>query len=296
MAVTLVLVVGPLLLGLAGLLSSRRAAADPTSSAAPWDWSLTAKSVLLYTLSFNLTFFVQEFFLVLSKALTPGLRATLYHNNHRWEGGNPLASLMQGTGATAIFLAGITCAFLLARGAGRSITSRLFLIWMTYNGFMQSLPQVIIGAVEPENDVGMAMNYLHFGAALKTAAAFIALVLIPLVGLSLTGSFLGLAQDSAQTASARARIRFVFLAATLPAMTAILLIIPFRVPRSWIEVALVPVVVTGTGISWLQFGAWRVSATAKARPGGISEMYLLGAVLILFLVFQLVLRPGIHFY
>jgi hypothetical protein len=281
---------------LAGLLNSRRAAAGPTDSAAPWDWTLTAKSALLYTLSFNLIFFVQELFLVLSKVLTPGLRATLYHNNHQWEGDNPLASLLQGTGATAIFLTGIACAFLLARGSGRSITSRLFLIWMAYNGFLQSLPQVIIGSVEPENDVGMAMNFLHFGAVAKTVAAFIALALIPLAGLSLIGPILRLAQDPVQIADVRARTRFVFLAATLPALASILLIIPFRVPRNWIEVAMVPAVVTGIGIAWLQCGAWRVSAMAEARPGGMSVIYLLAAVLLLFLMFQLVLRPGIHFY
>jgi hypothetical protein len=31
-------------------------------------------STLLYTLAFNLTFFIQELFLVVPKALTPGLR------------------------------------------------------------------------------------------------------------------------------------------------------------------------------------------------------------------------------
>jgi hypothetical protein len=57
--------------------------------------------VLLYTLAFNLTFFIQELFLVVPKALTPGLRPTLFHNNHLWQGEHPLASLFQGTGALA---------------------------------------------------------------------------------------------------------------------------------------------------------------------------------------------------
>jgi hypothetical protein len=93
-AVALVLVAGPLLLGLTGLIRARRAPADAVPEPAmPWNWKLTINSALLYALAFNLTFFIQELFLVLPKALTPGLRPTLFHNNHSWEGENPLANL-----------------------------------------------------------------------------------------------------------------------------------------------------------------------------------------------------------
>jgi hypothetical protein len=98
---------------------------------------------------------------VLPKAFTPGLRPTLYHNNHHWDGDNPLANLFQGTGALAIFVSGVACALLLRRRRADSPTMRLFLVWMTYNGLFQSLPQVVVGALNPGNDVGMAMHYLH---------------------------------------------------------------------------------------------------------------------------------------
>jgi len=296
-AVALVLLAGPLLLAVAGLTTARRTPRDAaTQRTVRWNWNLTVTSALLYTLAFNVTFFIQELFLVLPKALTPGLRPTLFHNNHQWEGDNPLASLLQGTGALAIFLTGIAGALLLRRGPGRSSTRWLFLIWMTYNGFLQALPQVIVGSLVPQNDVGMAMEYLHWGAPAKTAAALLALATIPCVGVWLTGPLLSLARDPADLASPRARTRFIFEVATLPALTAILLIIPFRVPRNWIEVVMVPVVVTFIGITWLQASAWRDS-TAKADPrlGAGSITYALTAVVLLLLVFQLLLRPGIHF-
>jgi hypothetical protein len=286
------------MLGAAGLVSARGASAHaPPYSAVQWNWRLPLASALLYTLAFNLTFFIQELFLVLPKALIPGLKPTLFHNNHSWEGDNPLAGLMQGTGALAIFLSAIVCALLLRRATLRSSTMRLFLIWMTYNGFLQSLPQVIIGAVEPQNDVGMAMNYLQFGATAKTAAAFAALAAIPIVGLWLIRPLLTLAQDPAQRARPGARTRFVFHVATLPALTAILLIIPFRVPRHWTEVVMVPVVVTLIGTAWIQAGAWRAGGIkAAGSENAPSIANPLGAVLILFLVFQLLLRPGVRFY
>jgi hypothetical protein len=297
-AVLLMLVVGPLLLGLKGLNSARRKSAGALSEAtSTWDWKLTITSALLYALAFNLTFFIQELFLVLPKALTPGLRPILFHNNHRWEGQNPLASLFQGTGALAIFVSASFCVLLLKLRPTRSASLRLFLIWMAYNGFLQSLPQVVIGSIEPENDVGMAMGYLRLGGAAKMVAALVALIAIPVVALSLRGALLSLAANAVDITSSRARTRFAFRVATVPALAAILLIIPFRVPRNWVEVVAVPVVVTVIGIAWIQTGAWaNEGAQARGTLSSKSIAYAIGALLMLLLVFQLVLRPGVRFY
>jgi hypothetical protein len=297
-AVLLVLVVGPLLFGVRGLTAARRTSGGaPAGLLSAWDWKLSTTSALLYALAFNLIFFIQELFLVLPKAFTPGLRPTLFHNNHRWEGDNPLASLFQGTGALAIFVTGLICAFLLKRGVGRSSSVRFFLIWMAYNGFLQSLPQVVIGSVEPENDVGMAMDYLRLGTPLKAAAALMALIAIAAAALWLRRPLLSLAHSAHDIDSSRARSTFMFRAATVPALTAILLIIPFRVPRNWIEVVAVPVVVTVVGIAWMQAGAWAVEGVqARGASSSKSIAYACSALLILLLLFQLVLRPGVRFY
>lgn len=53
-------------------------AGDAAVPVTPWNWKLTVASALLYTLAFNSIFFTQELFLVLPKALTPGLRPTLF--------------------------------------------------------------------------------------------------------------------------------------------------------------------------------------------------------------------------
>src|SRR5688500_14401528 len=152
-----VLLAAPLVIGLAAWARSRR---DPGGGERP-SLRFGALSALTYVLAFNLTFFIQELFLVVPKALTPGLRPTLYHNNHRWLGENPLAHLLQGTGALAIFIGATVCMVLLERGRIRSNTVRLFVVWMAFSGFFQALPQVIIGAFVDNNDVGMAMNYLR---------------------------------------------------------------------------------------------------------------------------------------
>jgi hypothetical protein len=262
-----------------------------------WNCRLMVGSGLLYTIAFNLIFFIQELFLVVPKAFTPGLRPTLFHNNHTWEGDSPLVGLLQGTGAVATFLTATACVVLLRCGWGRSSTSRLFLIWMAYNGYFSSLPQVVIGAFVPANDVGMSMQYFGLSPTVKTAAAIVALAAMPWLGVCLTRPLLSVAEAPGEIATAAARTGFVFRVATVPAVAAIALIVPFRVPRNWIEVVMVPVVVTFIGILWMQASAWLLrDVDARGDSRNMSVGRLAAAAVVLLLVFQLVLRPGIRFY
>jgi hypothetical protein len=258
---------------------------------------LAIASALLYTLAFNLTFFIQELFLVVPKAFVPELQPTLFHNNHLWLGHHPLENLFQGTGALATFISGVVCIMLLRGRRVTSTTGRLLLFWMAFSGFFMSLPQVVVGALVPENDVGMAMDYLQLDTGGKAVAAVAALAAIAPISIALSRILFGFAQDPADVGSGFARTRFVFRLATLPALAAIPLIFAFRVPRNWIEVAIVPVVVTIVGVIAIHSVAWRVESkgvTQDAPP--VSIAFVLAAVIALLLVFQLVLRRGIAFY
>lgn len=288
--VAIVIFFGPLVLGIVGVLRTRGMA---RAALPKWDWRVSVASALLYVLAFNLTFFIQELFLVLPKAFTPGLRPTLFHNNHTWQGHHELASLFQGTGALAILIVGVSCALLLRDGGRRLPVTRLFLVWMAYNGFFQSLPQVVVGAFNPQNDVGMAMEYFDLSVTCKILLALSALATMPFVALWLAWQLLALAD----LGSGESKTRFVFLAATLPALAAVALIIPFRVPREVIEVVILPVVVTVIGVAWMQAGAWRLPAapaTVSRPPWPIAR--LSAAVVILLAIFQFILRPGIQFF
>jgi hypothetical protein len=300
-AALLAVVAGPAALALAGWLRARYTLpAQGAGVRRRWRWKLTAMSALLYVLAFNLTFFIQELFLVLPKALTPGLRPTLFHNNHTWHGHHPLASLFQGTGALATFAAGGLCALLLTRGTGKSAAARLFLFWMAYSGMFMALPQVAIGAVSTQSDLGMAMSYLGLALPAKVVLALLALAAIPLIAARLARLLLAQAGDTPLIATAGGRHLFVFEAATLPALVALPVIFLFRIPREWTEVVMVPVAVTVVGLLWIQAGAWRARQGSVDAPGPASGpesiAWPLAAVLALLLLFQLLLRPGIRFY
>lgn len=292
-AALVVVVAGPLALGVTGWFKARRT--PPGSGRA--NWKLIVASALLYVLAFNLTFFIQELALVLPKALTPGLRPTLFHNNHSWDGASPLAALFQGTGALATLLTGLVCAILLRLGAGKSTTRRLFLFWMAYSGVFLALPQVVIGALSDQSDVGMAMGYFKLGAADKTIAALLALAAIPLAAFWIGRLLVSRVGSQEQVGDAKGRKSIVFQNATLPGILALPVILLFRVPREWIEVLLVPAVVTAAGLAWMQAGAWCVSTQAAGNGGAVDSISRpLVAVLCLLLIFQVLLRPGIHFY
>lgn len=255
-------------------------------------WVLS--SALLYTLAFNLTFFIQELFLVVPKALTPGLHAVLYHNNHAWQGSNPLSSLWQGTGVLATLVSALLSLVLLRRRT-RSAGMRLFLVWMAFSGFFMALPQVALGALSSRSDVGMAMTYLALSAPARAGAALAALALMPLAAWAVVREFLSCAPGISPLASGRARVRCIVQLVVLPALIAIPLIIPFRVPREIVEVAAVPAVVSILGALWVLILAppARIVRPAVAAPAPIALP--LAAALALLAVFQLLLRRGIPF-
>ena len=87
----------------------------PRGGAAPIDGRALAAGTILCALAFNLTFFWQELWLVIPKAMTPGLHPILYHNDHDWTGTAPIVELLQGSGAIATLLSGL--AFLIADAA-----------------------------------------------------------------------------------------------------------------------------------------------------------------------------------
>jgi hypothetical protein len=254
-------------------------------------WAPKVHSMLAYVLAFNITFFIQELFLVLPKSMVPGLTATLFHNNHDWTGTDPIAELFQGTGAVAILASGLIFALIAARQAKPSF----FVLWMAFHGLFQSLPQFVVGAIAGGNDVGRAYDYLGIGPAGETLMALLALAAMPVAGILLGRQFLAAAWDQRQLGSYCCRFGFLLRTAGLPALAALPIVILFRVPREWIEVLAPPLLVPLFGYGWLQLAAFKPGGAQARGIRPDSVIPLLVAAVILLAIFQLVLRPGITF-
>jgi hypothetical protein len=253
-------------------------------------WRPMAFSTLAYVLAFNLTFILQELFLVLPKAMVPGLHPILYHNNHRWVGEAPIADLFQGTGALAILLSGLLfCAI-----AARQKRPSFLVLWLAFQGLFQSLPQFIVGAISPAQDVGQAYQYLGIGNG-KALVALTALAVIPFAGIWLGKRFTATAWEPGQVDSKRSRFGYLLRMAGIPTVAAIPILILFRIPRELIEVLAPPVLVALLGYGWLQLAAFRRSSAGAQGEAPDRLVPLLVAVAGLLAIFQLVLRPGVPF-
>ena len=236
-----------------------------------------AASVLQCALAFNLTFFWQELWLVIPKALTPGLHPILFHNNHDWTGASGLTELLQGSGAIATLISGLAFCAVLTLAKRASPSWRSFFFWMAFQGLYQSLIQLAIGALLPGNDMGRALVYLGLSETAKMALLALAGLAMPFAGLWLARRFPG-----------------AIGAMIFSGLLSVIVIVPFRVPRNVIEVALVPLIINVIGTGWLVLGAGMAgrNESATARDNILGPALALCATL---LFFQLVLRPGIAF-
>lgn len=270
----------PLALGL--ILSRRRLLAISASS--------VTGSVLLCALAFNLTFFWQELWLVIPKALTPGLHPILFHNDHDWSGSAPITELLQGSGAVATFITGLGFAYSLTRLRNASSSLRLFCFWMAFQGLYQSLTQLAVGTLLPGNDVGRALAYLNVGQAGRIALLLVAVAAMAYTALTLARLFPTEKGGSSLPSGITPSVLVT------SALLSVLLVVPFRLPRNLIEAALIPLIVNVIGAGWtilamaiLPAGS-SISKPARAAIAGPA----LGLVAVL-LIFQLILRRGISF-
>jgi hypothetical protein len=246
--------------------------------------------VLICGLAFNLTFFWQELWLVIPKALTPGLHPILFHNDHDWSGSAPIAELLQGSGAVATLISGLGFSAALAKLRNVPGSWRLFFFWMAFEGLYQSLSQLAVGSLLPGNDVGRALTFLNVGES-----GHIALLLLAVAGMAFAGLILARllpAEGGQGSTPPRTAIGVVVTSAVL----AVIVIIPFRLPRNLIEAALIPLIVNVIGAGWIVLAA----ALLPAAPPGAKPVRaaMTGPALslgIVLLVFQLILRRGISF-
>jgi hypothetical protein len=239
-----------------------------------------AGSVILCALAFNLTFLWQELWLVIPKALTPGLHPVLYHNDHAWTGHAATVELLQGTGALATLASGLAFGVGLAFARRLASGRRAFLFWMAFEGLYQSLTQLAIGALLPGNDVGRALAYLHVAAAGRWTLLALAVVAMAFAGVWLARQSVGTARAIAPTS-----------------IVAVALIIPFRLPRDLVEVAFIPLFVHLVGAGWVTLGGAVVPdrGAPEAPPAHLGIFGPALALALTLLAFQIVLRPGVVF-
>lgn len=251
-----------------------------------------ALSAITFALAYNLAYFWQELWLVIPKALTPGLTPYLFHNNHYWEGEAAIASLWQGTGAFAIILSATVLMIVLRSAPPRRAAWRLLFAWGVLLAMMQGLLQVPIAVMDPGTDVGQAFDYLGWPDWWRMTLALLALAALPFVARSAVSHFLAIGPQPVSAPTRR-----IFWTAAVPAVFGLIITVAFRWPAPLGHLIIRPIIATAIGLFWMAALCWTVRPTApvaSARTAAFPWRWMF-AMLLLLAFFQLVLRPGIAF-
>lgn len=292
-ALLVVLLAGPVVLILWGILKGRNQEQAPPGKHVP-TFLILLNSSVLYALTYNMVYFVQELFLALGKQAI-GLTAYLYHNNHNWEGSDPREDLMQGLGGATIFVAGLILLFVYQRARNKKSWGSLFILWLSFHSLIQSLPQFFTAPLDPGSDMGAALAYLNLPDAGNIAIATAAFVSIVAVSYLYSRYFLGLGHPSHTSDHPYRRLRTVWQTAVLPAIIGTILLFPYRIPpvdRYTMTYMLLLISIPSiAAFSWMGKAPQRNGNVAWGR---VLILPLILSVIVL-LVFHLVLRPGVVF-
>jgi len=285
------LVIGPIVWGVVNWFKYKGLTAPKVAIHYP----TMINSAVFFALAFNIIFFLQEVFLVLGKKAL-GLQSFLYHNNHTWVGEHPMTSLMQGSGALAIFLFGLICLaiFQFIRNSG-SIW-KLFIFWMAFHGLIQSIPQVIIGYLNPGTDVGQALvGYLKLSEPLLITLAIVSAIAMALLCIWFSKLLLEFAPVDAVLNNPKVKLKYIRYIAVGAAIIGSIFVVPFRIlPMGQ---AVTPFIVSAFSIPWIWAAAAR-SRPIRHVPNRINEKVYWSPILLLLLLlifFRWALVPGLEF-
>ena len=288
----LLLLVVPIIWGLYGYFKTRGEVKNNLPINARSTSVVVINSAVLYALSFNIIFFIQELFLALGKRWL-GLKAILYHNNHNWEGSHPMESLAQGYGAAAIFITGLICLIIVYKTKHSSHWMHLFWIWLAFQGLAQSIPQFITARSAPDTDTGQAFTYLGISEAMGIAITVAGILGMLWLGMLTSKLLVRLSPAAALIQTASGRFGYLFRIALLASILGIALIVPFRI-MPW-DRALAPVFVTLLSVPMVFAHAWKVKF-ANATNNDVNKKILIVPIVLLaivLLIFQLVLAKGV---
>ena len=285
------LVIGPILWGILNWFKYKRIAAPKITI----NYATMINSAVFFALAFNIIFFLQEVFLVLGKKAL-GLQSFLFHNNHTWVGEHPMASLMQGSGALAIFLIGLICLIIFRLIRNSSSIWKLFVLWLAFNGLIQSIPQVIIGYLNPGTDVGQALvGYLNLSEPLLIILSIVSAITMALLCIWFSRHLLEFAPANAELNNPKVKFKYIRYIAVGAAIIGSILVVPFRIlPMGQ---AATPFIVSAFSIPWI-WAAAAVSKPIRRVPNRLNDKVYWGPIVLLVLLlifFRLVLAPGVEF-
>ena len=202
--------------------------------------------------------------------------------------------LAQGYGAVAIFITGIICLVFARMIRTSKHWIQLFFLWMSFQGFAQSVPQFITAFMAPDTDTGQAFTYLGVGETAGWIIAVMSIIFMLMIGSLFSKFLLQLAPSGLATENARASFGYLARMVLLASFIGIALIIPFRI-MPW-DRAMAPVLVTLLTIPMVFANAWKIKPIVPVNNDINKKIFIIPIILllILLLIFQLILAKGVE--
>lgn len=285
------LLIVPIIYGLTGYLKNKNSSNTISKFQSKASFTAIINSAVLYALSFNIIFFIQELFLALGKKWL-GLKAYLYHNNHNWDGTHPMQGLAQGLGALAILIFGVIV-FGFIRAAKKTSWIYVFLVWLSFEGFAQSIPQFITAFIAKDTDTGQAFTYLKIGEPSGILISIACIFFMLYVCSIYSKLFLNMSSSHSVDSNAFSKFKYLFGAVILASFLGAIICIPFRI-MPWNR-AVMPFMVTLISVPMIWAYGWRIKSN-KGHDNMINHKIAILPIFFLLLVlffFQLVLAKGL---
>ena len=204
--------------------------------------------------------------------------------------------LMQGSGALAIFLIGLICLMFFRFMFNSKSIWKILVLWLSFHGLIQSIPQVMVSYFDSGTDVGEALiGYLHLSQSLLLILAIISIIAIAMISIWFSRQFLEFASDDLDMTNSRTKIKYIQYIAVGAAIIGSILVVPFRVMP--IHHAITPFIIFVFSIPWV-WSAAAISKPIKPSSNKINKNIYWGPILLLvfsLIFFRLILTPGLKF-
>lgn len=249
-------------------------------------------STLIYTLAFNLIYFVHEAALVLAGAAW-GNEPVLYHNNMSYFNmTRPEQVLAFAFGPLSVLVIGMLCWLAFVKFKRVSHFTRTALLWLGFHGIFLCLiqmPSLPFGA--HATDLAKAVLYFEPNTFVRTTIAAVGIVGLIGLGLATRSLLLHLTPSPELLATAAFRREYIFKAATLPWLFGVLLILPFRFPP--LEQIALPIA-AGVVLLWIALLAGKMPSTPRVTQPAIKLHWVsIFALALVFIFFRFVLATGV---
>lgn len=205
-----------------------------------------------------------------------------------------------GSGAFFSLLAGGVLLFIYDIYQNKRIAFKLFVLWLSVHMLMNFFGKLVVSPLEETTGLGIVLRWYYVSQNARLVIGLITLVVIFAVGMLLRKPFLEMAPSTKLVKTLELRKKYLWQIGILPAILGSILAVGFNLPNyNYKEEDYLILVCTIALMFSCYFFTAQMHKPVRAYKNRIPQninYWVLGAIIILFVVFNFVWEAGIEFY